>query len=237
VLADIDLSAGATVEQALGGQILTELLSTRGATNGSARRFSLIAKDQPMDIALSQPGYSLALAEYQPEQFKVTNTGTAPLFVSLLREGIPAAGTEQASSQGLRLSSHYTDLAGQPIDISTLKQGSDFIAWVSVENISPEAQSQLALTQVFAAGFELRSAMLAEEAQSAAVSYQKTGDDRLYTYLDLAAAGKSGARVVLKATLNATYAGRFYLPAWSVQSMYKPQIQSRITGQWVEIKP
>ena len=237
VLADIDLSAGATVEQALGGQILTELLSTRGATNGSVRRFSLIAKDQPMDIALSQPGYSLALAEYQPEQFKVTNTGTAPLFVSLLREGIPAAGTEQAISQGLRLTSHYTDLAGQPIDISTLKQGSDFVAWVSVENTGPDALSQLALTQVFAAGFELRSAMLAEEAQSAAVSYQKTGDDRLYTYLDLAAAGKSGARVVLKATLNATYAGRFYLPAWSVQSMYKPQIQSRITGQWVEIRP
>lgn len=237
VMADIDLSAGATIEQALGGQILTELLSNSAGNGGSERRLNLIAKDQPMDIALSQPGYSLALPEYQPEQFKVTNTGTAPLFVSLLRQGIPAAGTEQAISQGLHLSSRYTDLTGQPIDISTLKQGSDFIAWVSVENLSAEAQSQLALTQVFAAGFELRSAMLAEEAQSAAVSYQKTGDDRLYTYLDLAAAGKAGARVVLKATLNATYAGRFYLPAWSVQSMYKPQLQSRLSGQWVEIKP
>ncbi len=237
VLTDIDLSTGATLEQALGGQILTELLSSSGASNGSERRLTLIEKDQPLDIALSQPGYSLALPEYSAEQFKVSNTGTAPLFVSLLREGIPPAGSEQAISQGLRLTSHYTDLAGQPIDISTLKQGTDFVAWVSVENTGPDALSQLALTQVFAAGFELRSAMLAEEAQSAAVSYQKTGDDRLYTYLDLAAAGKTGARVVLKATLNATYAGRFYLPAWSVQSMYKPQIQSRISGLWVEIKP
>lgn len=237
LLNDVNVAGGATIEQALAAQILTELLSNSGASQANERRMTVISKEQPLDIALSQPGYTLPLPDYQAEQFKVTNTGSAPLFISLLRQGIPAAGTEQESSQGLRLTRNFTDLAGQPLQINQLKQGTDFIAWVSVENTTADTLSQVALTQLFAAGFELRSAMLAQEEQSSAVSYQKTGDDRLYTYLDLGPAGTKQAKVVLKATLNATYAGKFYLPLWSVQSMYKPQLQSTVAGQWLEIKP
>jgi len=36
--------------------------------------------------------------------------------------------------------------------------------------------------------------------------------------------------------LNASFAGRFYLPAWTVEAMYDGRRQARSKGQWVEVK-
>lgn len=238
LLKQTDIRFGATVTQALTAQILTELFSQVTSDAGAtSRRISLTEANQPLDIELSHAGYSLALPNYQAEQFKVRNTGSVPMYVSLLQQGIPAAGTEQPVAQGLQLSAQFLDLAGQPIDLKSIRQGTDLTAWLTIENTSPEALSQLAVSQLFAAGFELRSALLAEEQQATLVSHQKSGDDRLYTYLDLGPKGSRDSKVVLKATLNATYAGRFYLPGWSVQSMYTPSIRASTSGQWVEIVP
>ncbi len=238
LLKETDIRYGATVTQALTAQILTELFSkVTGDAAAASRRFSLTEATQPLDIELSHAGYSLALPNYQAEQFKVSNTGSVPMYVSLLQQGIPAAGTEQPVSQGLQIRSQFTDLAGQPVDIKQIRQGSDVIALLTIENTTADALPQLAVSQLFAAGFELRSALLAQEEQATLVSHQKSGDDRLYTYLDLGPKGSRDSKVVLKATLNASYAGRFYLPGWSVQSMYTPTVRASAAGQWVEIVP
>ena len=40
----------------------------------------------------------------------------------------------------------------------------------------------------------------------------------------------------LSVNLNATFAGRFYLPAWTAEAMYDGRYQARSKGQWVEVK-
>ncbi|HAT40652.1 MAG TPA: hypothetical protein DCS87_02875 [Rheinheimera sp.] len=237
LLGATDLQYSATVEQAMVSQVLTEQLGAMSA-KGPSRRLTVQASDKPIDIELSRPGYSLQLNEYNADKFKVTNTGNTPMYVSLLRQGIPAPGSEQPVAQGLRISQTFTDLAGQPIDIQNIKQGTDFVALVTIDNDTGSSLAQVAVSQLFAAGFELRSAMLAQEEQSSWVSHQHSGDDRLYTYVDFPYPELNKNRTLtLKATLNATYAGRFYLPGWSVQAMYKPEVKASTTGIWLEIKP
>jgi uncharacterized protein YfaS (alpha-2-macroglobulin family) len=237
LLGNTDLTYGATLEQAMVSQVFTERLGAMNA-KGPSRRFTVQASDKPIDIELTSPGYSLQLAEYQADKFKVTNTGNTPMYVSLLRQGIPAPGSEQPVAQGLRISQTFTDLAGQPIDIKNIKQGTDFVALVTIENDTGNSLDQVAVSQLFAAGFELRSAMLAQEDQSSWVSHQHSGDDRLYTYVDFPFPEINKNRtLVLKATLNATYAGKFYLPGWSAQAMYKPEVKASTAGTWLEIKP
>lgn len=237
LLLNQDIRSEATLGQALTAQILSEQLSQAHASEPVTRKVQLVTSGTPLDIEVSHAGYSLALPTYQAKQFAVRNTGNSPLYVSLLQQGIPAAGTEQPSSQGLTLSSAFTDLQGQPIDIHSIQQGADIIAWLTIENTTAEPISHIAVSQLFAAGFELRSALLAQESQSSAVSHQTSGDDRLYTYVDLGAHGSATGKLVLKATLNATYAGRFYLPGWTAQSMYVPSIRGALAGTWLEISP
>jgi len=230
-----------TIEQAWGSQVLTEMLSQpqgQGPHGQSQaeRRFTLQAGKQALDIGLSQPGYSLELPEYQAETFSVTNTGTVPLAVSLLRQGVPATGTEQQQSAGIELTRQFTDLAGQPIAIEQLKQGQDVLVWLTVRNSSNIPLQELALSQVFAAGFELRSSLLSQDELQQQVQYQRTGDDRIDSYFSLTAQGK-GQQLVFKTTVNAAYAGRFYLPGWQVQAMYNPSIKASLAGMWLEIRP
>jgi len=35
--------------------------------------------------------------------------------------------------------------------------------------------------------------------------------------------------------LNASFAGKFYLPGWQVKSMYDEEVFAQVTGQWVEV--
>ena len=62
--------------------------------------------------------------------------------------------------------------------------------------------------------------------------YQDIRDDRVYTYFDLQANKRKTFRVML----NASYAGRFYLPAIYCEAMYDNTINARKPGKWVEVK-
>ena len=61
--------------------------------------------------------------------------------------------------------------------------------------------------------------------------YKDIRDDRVYTYFNLGANRKK----TFKVALNATYAGRFYLPGVNVEAMYDNTINARNTGKWVEV--
>ncbi|MFT5647906.1 MAG: hypothetical protein ACI976_002601, partial [Aureispira sp.] len=54
---------------------------------------------------------------------------------------------------------------------------------------------------------------------------------RVYTFFDL----KKGKTKTFNVLLNASYLGRYYLPALSVEAMYDKSIQARKRGQWVEV--
>jgi len=41
--------------------------------------------------------------------------------------------------------------------------------------------------------------------------------------------------VTLRIILNASYAGKFYLPGWHTSAMYNEKIHARSKGYWVEV--
>jgi uncharacterized protein YfaS (alpha-2-macroglobulin family) len=61
--------------------------------------------------------------------------------------------------------------------------------------------------------------------------YQDIRDDRVYSYFGLDR-GESKTFVVL---LNATYQGRFYLPAVYCEAMYDNDIHATRSGTWVTV--
>ena len=89
-------------------------------------------------VTSSSPVHSERLAAIAERggRVEVTNTSDAPLFLTLVTRGSPAAGEEEVSSAGLALQVDYSDPEGGSIDVSELPQGSDVVATVTVRNES-----------------------------------------------------------------------------------------------------
>lgn len=166
---------------------------------------------------------------------KVTNRGEGMLFVRVIQKGQPMAGQEQADEKGLSLKVNYVDRNGEVISPTQLEQGQDFFAEVEIRNSGSTGLYQnLALTQVFPAGWEILNDRLNEISNSQVnkgIDYQDIRDDRVMTYFDL----QAGERLRFKVALNATYAGDYYLPAVNVEAMYDETIYARTAGEWVSV--
>ena len=167
--------------------------------------------------------------------FSFKNTSAQRLFVSLILRGSPLPGEEKAASDGLSLDVDYSGVDGAAVDIRKLAQGSDLVASIAITNRSGVALTDLALTQVVAAGWEISNPRFASGAEEKPVEldYQDIRDDRVLSYFKLA----PGETKRLKLLLNASYRGRYYLPAVTVESMYDAKKQARTAGQWVEVVP
>lgn len=167
----------------------------------------------------------------------VANTGKNLLYVRLVRTGTPMAGEERPSANGLTMLVNYTLVDGSSVDPTRIDQGTDFIANVRITHpgIAPGYQ-QLALTQIFPSGWEIRNSRL--EGSDSAIptplfTYQDIRDDRVMTYFDLG----RGNTVTYRVMLNAAYTGRFYLPGTTCEAMYDHTVNARSMGRWVEVVP
>lgn len=171
--------------------------------------------------------------EVTPEAGEVAlrNDSEQPLYLLFANEGVPAAGQETARTAGLRLETRFLGTDGQPLDISRLPQGTDLIARVTVTNTSGRRQTELALTQILPSGWQVNNTRMAGEDEVAVLDYQDIRDDRVLSYLSL----NAGEQRTLELSLNASFAGRFYLPGWQVENMYDAAVQGRLAGRWVEV--
>ena len=148
---------------------------------------------------------------------------------------MPLAGEETSAASGMRMEVLYTDRDGKVIQPDKLSQGTDFFAEVTVYNTGTSGTYRdLALSQIFPSGWEILNDRLNDlpgSAKSNEYDYKDIRDDRVYTYFNLGANRKK----TFKVALNATYAGRFYLPGVNVEAMYDNTINARNTGKWVEV--
>ena len=80
-------------------------------------------------------------------------------------------------------------------------------------------------------GDQVQAGRLAGDEQAAPLDYRDIRDDRVLSYFSLAA----GEAREYTLGLNATFAGRFYLPGWQVEAMYQGDTRARNKGQWVEV--
>jgi len=119
-----------------------------------------------------------------------------------------------------------------------------------VKNTSDRELANIALTQVVPSGWQIRNTRLEGMTENAAIDYQQIGDDRLVSYFALRSARnanygsfywwrdnrKLSDSVTIKMLLNASFAGKFYLPGWQVEPMYDGQWSATTAGQWVEVQ-
>ena len=165
---------------------------------------------------------------------KLTNNGTSPVYAVLSVSGIPAAGEEKAQQAGLAMEIRYVDEHGAAVDVTSLERGRIFKAVAVVTNKSGVAVKDIALSERFPSGWEIKNERVYKTGFSypAGITYQDFRDDRVYSFFDLAA----GESVSVPLTLTATYPGRFYLPAVSCSAMYDASVSAVVPGRWVEVQ-
>lgn len=182
-----------------------------------------------------QPFHTVGLNPAENLSAGITNQGRAKVYARLTAQTQPLEITDEQPVQGsFLLSVRYTDVTGNPIDVKSLKQGTEFRALVTVENSPEQAFTDLALVHVFPSGWEIFNERLINGNSSGQETYnfKDIRDDRVLTYFNLAAGQKKSFSV----RLQAAYRGKFYLPPASCQAMYAPQEQARTVGGWVEVK-
>jgi uncharacterized protein YfaS (alpha-2-macroglobulin family) len=180
---------------------------------------------------------TLALSQLKGNKVEVKNSGNNVLFVRVINTGQPSAGNETAASNNLSISVRYTDMVGNPINVSRIEQGTDFLAEVTVRHPGVRgAYEDLALTHIFPSGWEIINQRMDASAavmNASQPDYQDVRDDRVYSYFDL----QRNTAKTFRIKLNASYLGKFYLPATSIEAMYDNTINARTEGQWVEVVP
>lgn len=162
------------------------------------------------------------------------NKGQGLMYVKIVLTGIPAAGKEKSAENDIYMKVSYSNTNGSSLDVSQLKQGSDFLAVLTVSNPSLLQYKDIAISQLFPSGWEIRNTRLHDFQSAYEISvpaYQDIRDDRVLTYFNLSS-GQSKTFVI---QLNASYMGKFYLPAVYCEAMYDNSINAIQEGKWIEI--
>jgi hypothetical protein len=178
--------------------------------------------------------YEVAKNEDKEFEYTLSNGGQTPLNVSVSASGIPVNYDLPALTSHVELDVQYTLPNGKVVNEANIKQGQDIVATVTVKRLGHlDGYENMALVQYFPTGWEILNTRLLEieESGEAPYDYKDIRDDRVYTFFNL----NSKREVTYKIRLNATYAGRYYLPPVLVEDMYNHDIKARVPGKWVEV--
>lgn len=202
------------------------------------------------DVNSTKAMLKRALNNYQPGRLSVRNTSDHPLYVAVANRGVPANTVEIAESKGLTINVRFTDMEGKTIDEKSLPMGQDFMAEVTVKNISDRELNNIALTEVVPSGWQIRNSRLEGLTDDSKIEYLDIRDDRQSSFFSLSYQPNYYSRyywwrnnyriedtITVKMLLNASFAGRFYLPGWQVEPMYDGKIHASSAGMWVEVRP
>jgi alpha-2-macroglobulin len=197
--------------------------------------YSYNGKDVTASTELPIAQVELPVEGAKAAVLKVQSESKGTLFVRLITEGTPTRGEEKEEASNLNISVSYADTDGNPIDVTSLQQGTEFIASVTITNPGTKGSyKNLALNQIFPSGWEINNLRLDDSQERLGgdvPTYQDIRDDRVYTYFDLPANGRKNFQVLL----TASYAGSYYLPAASCEAMYDRTVYARTKGQTVDV--
>lgn len=170
----------------------------------------------------------------EKRSLRLKNTGQSTLFISVLTEKILQQGTERKRTSKLEMTVSYHDMNGIAIDPRKIKQGTEFVAEVTLKNpTSQKKYDQMALNQIFPSGWEIRNTRLYSVGDDAGARYQDIRDDRVLSYYAM----NPGETRTIRVVLHATYQGKFYLPSVYSDAMYDHSIFAQIPGKWIEVVP
>ncbi len=209
-----------------------------GTNKGSKMSFTYNLSGATGNINSESYLSQLPVAFKASNSVTVNNKGQNVLYARLILRGQPEAGQNPyAENQPdvMAMTVQYNTRTGKPVSVEQLKQGTDFVATVTIRNPGKRGYyEQLALTQVFPSGWEIINTRLMGNDSTLRMSpftYRDIRDDRVYTYFNL----EESKTVTYQVLLNAAYLGRYYLPATSCEAMYDNTIHAFAPGKWIEV--
>ncbi|TVQ49828.1 MAG: hypothetical protein EA362_03860 [Saprospirales bacterium] len=165
----------------------------------------------------------------------IKNNSDQLLFIQLVNRGTPLRDEGSPSSSNITMEVRYLDMQGAEVNPSGLKQGTDFIAEIKVRNPGTRGNyRELVLSTVFPSSWEILNERLTGDLhnlRSSPVDHRDIRDDRIYTYFSLSA----GETKVFHTVLNASYAGKTFMPPFVVEAMYDNSIQANTAGREIEV--
>lgn len=233
---------------------LMAMAQVAGAGSSGPFAFERSVAGKTQAVTSATPVYQAELTEVPQggATVGVRNTSQRVLFANVTVRGTPAAASEDAASAGLSLTLRYSDDAGNPLDPSRLKQGSDALATIEVHNGAGVAIDNVALTQIVPSGWEIRNERLEGVATGGErdagdrraedtppprsdglgkADHTDIRDDRVLRYFGL----KPNETIRFRTRITATYRGHYYLPAVVAEAMYDAGKYARTQGQWVDV--
>ena len=163
----------------------------------------------------------------------IKNNKKGALYIKVAYSGVLPVGEELTEARGLATNIVFKDRAGKVINPSTLAQGTEFVAEVTVGNAKGEFVDNVALTQIIPSGWEIVNTRFTDFGSFAEnnVDYTDIRDDRTNFYFSLKAHEAKTFRILL----NASYPGSYYLPGVQCEAMYDNSFFARTKGQWVKV--
>jgi uncharacterized protein YfaS (alpha-2-macroglobulin family) len=189
-------------------------------------------KEKSVNSNLSISQQKLAINEGE-NSITITNKDANLVFVNVLNSGVLPLGEEIAEKRGLGVKVAYKDTQGNSIDVSKLTQGTEFEAWVTVQNLTGNEVHDLALTEIFPSGWEIVNTRFTDFGTSTTsnANYTDMRDDRVNFYVDL----NKNETKSFKVLLNASYLGYYYLYGVQAEAMYDNEYFTRTKGQWINV--
>jgi len=206
-----------------GGKDLNLSYSVNGKTETITTKNGIAQRDIPVIDGVNE--------------MKIENKDGNLVYVRVLNSGKLKLGEELPVSRGFSLSTDYKDLKGNPIDVSNLQQGQDFVATIKVSNLNNEVVKDVAVTQIFPSGWDIVNTRFTDfgDTTVSQARYTDIRDDRVNFYLDMDRRGKYGTKT-FTVLLNASYLGTYYLPGAQAEAMYDDDYLVRNKGSWVVVE-
>ncbi len=164
---------------------------------------------------------------------EIKNLEANMLYASVISDGILPVGEEMPRVLNLSIISKFKNRDGSNINITSLNQGTDFVAEVTITNSTGNGIKNMALTEIFPSGWEIVNTRFTDFGNYAQndVTYTDLRDDRANFYFDMKANESKSFRILL----NASYLGEYYLPGIQAEAMYDNHYMVRTKGQWVKV--
>ena len=230
-----DLSKGWHSTQTRAYALLAIAKMMGGKDGQESLNCELIVNGKRIEVGTQLPmyRYTIDVNKNKSGLVEVINKGNSTLFVQLVQSGIPVEMNNTYKREDLRMSVVYKDLKGKSIDVSKLKQGTDFKAIITLTHPGVRGDyKEVALNQIFPSGWQIINSRLADDyTTNPDIEYQDIRDDRVYSYFDL----NKRESITVEVLLNATFLGRYYKPGIFCAPMYDESIKAVEPGAWIEV--
>jgi uncharacterized protein YfaS (alpha-2-macroglobulin family) len=219
-------------------------LSTQETAYGLISMSKLLLKNGGKDLSISYNGEDISTSKpilsktieldaNGNAQLNLINQKDSKLYVRLVKQGKPALGESVQERKNLSVKVSYMDANGNAQSITTLKQGSEVNAILSISNLSTTDLENVALQYHLASGLEIIDTSFTEmgATHGGQADYVDTRDNEVRYYMSLDAQQTK----TFKLKMNASYLGEYFMPGTQAETMYSNSYFTRTKDVKVKI--